>query len=90
MSGGQEEEEEEVDAVDDGKAFYYQKCYFSDSARFEDVPEQFTKPLDFCVACQSKREKEAVSNNYNARDRNQPASQPAIKYNGSMVIFTVE
>ena len=58
MSGGVEEEGEREEG--DGNHFFVQKCFHSDSARFEDVPIQYTLSLDYCVPCAEKKRKEKV------------------------------
>ena len=62
MSGG-EEEELCSDMDEDGKSFFFQKCYHTETARFEDVSKDVLElELEgYCVACRNKELKEKVS-----------------------------
>ena len=60
MSGG-EEEELCSDMDEDGKSFFFQKCYHTETARFEDVSKDVLELEGCCVACRNKGLKEKVS-----------------------------
>ncbi len=61
MSGNSDDDASFLESEEDGKNFFYQKCYYSDTARFVDIPDEcFDKTMDSCIACRNKKQKEEV------------------------------